>query len=180
MEPTGPKMGNLALVVRAETGEILTEINPGDRILRKRSLDHLKDVKTWKIDHFYKGNLREISKWMKDLSTNERAMLFTLSPYIGYDDCCLKHENGDMVTFDFISGISDMGRATVSRTLNALIKKDILYRGKNSKERQYFINPWLFCKGNRINIILQTMFRNYRIRVMNNAKWGSLKPDASG
>lgn len=179
MEPTGVKMGDIdgskADVIDNKTGEVLTELYDGDRIVRKKSLEKLHSVRDWKIEHFYKGNLREISKWMKDLSTNERAMLFTLTPYIGYDDCCLKHENGDMVTFDFIVSISDMGRATVSRTIVSLIRKDILYRGRNSRERQYFINPWLFCKGNRINNILQTMFRNYRIRVCQGVKWGSLK-----
>lgn len=169
--PSIPK----AAVVDNESGEVLTDLYQGDRILRKRSIEKLKEVRDWKIEHFYKGNLREIAKWMKDLSTNERAMLFTLTPYMGFDDCCLKKENGEMVTFDFIASISDMGRATVSRTINLLIKKDILYRGKNSKERQYFINPWLFCKGNRINNILQTMFRNYKIRVCQNIKWGNLK-----
>ena len=168
-------MGKLALVVQAETGEVLTEINPGDRIVRKRSIERLKAVREWNIKHFYKGNLREITKWMKDLTPNEKAILFTVSPYVSYNDCSLKHENGDMLTFDFIVEMSGLSRGSVSYSINTLIEKDILYRGKNSKERQYFINPWLFCKGHEINTVLQTMFRNYQIRICNNMKWGNLK-----
>jgi hypothetical protein len=166
---------NLSLVVNQETGEVLTEIGPGDRIVRKKSMDYLSSVKEWRIEHFYKGNLREISKWLQDLSPNEKAILFTISPFVGYEDCCLKQENGDMLTFDFIVKMSGLSRGAVSFSINTLIQKDILYRGKNSKERQYFINPWLFCKGNRINNVLKTMFRNYRIRVCQGVKWGSLK-----
>jgi len=87
----------------------------------------------------------------------------------------LKHDNGNLLTFDDIVALSCMSRSTVSVTLNTLIEKDILYRGKNSQERQYFMNPWLFCKGNRINKVLQTMFRNYRIRVLDGTKWKDVR-----
>lgn len=127
----------LSLVVSPETGEVLTEIGPGDRIVRKKSLEYLERVKEWRIEHFYKGNLKEISKWLKDLTPNEKAILFTISPYVGYEDCCLKQENGDMLTFDFIVEMSGLSRGTVSFSINTLIKKDILYRGRNSRERQY-------------------------------------------
>lgn len=169
-------MGKIAsLVVSKTTGEVIGEIEPGDRIVRKKSIEHLKSVREWKIDHYYRGNLREIAKWMKDLTPQEKAILFTVSPYVGWEDCCLKHENGNMVTFGFIVEMSCLSRGAVSKAINGLIGKDILYRGKNSKERQYFMNPWLFSKGNRINSILQTMFRNYKIRVCQNIKWGNLK-----
>jgi len=164
-----------SLVVNSETGEVMTEIGPGDRILRKKSVEYLESVREWKIDHFYKGNLREISKWMKELTPNEKAILFTVSPYVGFTDCCLKHENGEMLTFDFIVTMSGLSRGTVSHTINTLIQKDILYRGRNSRERQYFMNPWFFSKGQTINKILQTMFRNYKIKVCGNIKWSNLR-----
>ena len=162
------------LVVDSNTGLVSTEINPGDRIVRKRTIEYLSSTEEWKMEHFYKGNLQEIKKWLKDLTPNEKAVLFTISPYVGYDDCCLKHENGNMITFDIIVELSGLGRGTISETLNGLIDKDILYKGKNAKERQYFVNPWLFAKGNRINNVLKTMFRNYRIRVINK-KWKDLR-----
>ena len=55
--------------------------------------------------------------------------------------------------------------------INGLIEKDILYKGRNSRNVQYFANPWLFCKGNRINKVLKTMFKNYEIRTMDKTKW---------
>jgi len=163
------------IVVDRGTGEITNELQPGDRIVRAKSIEYLQSIQEWKIEHFYKGNLSEIKKWMKDLTPNEKAILFTVSPYINYEDCCLKQENGSMLTFDNIVELSGLSRGAVSQAINSLIKKDILYRGKNSKERQYFMNPWLFCKGNRINKVLQTMFRNYKVRVCNNMKWKDIK-----
>ena len=163
------------LLVLENSGEVLTEMKAGDMIVRKRSVEYLESVKVWKIDHFYKGNLREIAKWMKELSPHEKALLFTVSPYVGYEDCCLKKENGDMFRFKDMVEQSCMSRATVAKSLGGLIAKDILYLGKNSKGRQYFMNPWLFSRGHRINNILKTMFSNYRIKVCQNVKWGSLK-----
>lgn len=148
-------------------GEIIDEINEGDRLLRYKSLEYLKDTQVWKIENFFKGNNDELRNWMNDLSVNEKALLFTISVYVGYEDCCIKYDNGNPLNFDDIVRLSCLSRGAVSLTLNTLIKKDILFRGKNSRERLYFINPWIYCKGNRINKVLKTMFRNYKIRVIN-------------
>ena len=161
------------ILIDDETGEKIAELHPGDKIVRGKTVEFLNSTQEWKIEHFYKGNLEEIKRWMKDLSPNEKAILFTISPYVGYEDCCLKHQNGNMVTFEHIVELSCLGRGTASEVINSLITKDILYKGKNGKERQYFVNPWLFCKGNRVNRVLKTMFRNYRIRVVNR-QWKDL------
>lgn len=163
------------IVVDRETGEITAELRNGDRILRAETIEYLRTTEEWRIEHFYKGNLDEIRKWMKELTPNEKAVLFTISPYVGYEDCCLKHDNGRMLAFDDIVELSCLSRGAVSQVLNSLIDKDIIYKGKNAREKQYFVNPWLFCKGNRINKVLQTMFRNYRIRVCNGMKWKDIR-----
>jgi DNA-binding MarR family transcriptional regulator len=158
-----------------DDGQIIGEINEGDRILRAESLEYLENYQIWKIEHFYKGNTEELRKMFKCLSTSEKAFLFCMAVYVGYEDCCLKHDNGNELSFDDMVEISGMSRSTVSEVLNSLIKKDIIYRGKNSRTRQYFINPWLFCKGQRINKVLRTMFKNYRVKVMGGQKWGDIR-----
>ena len=112
---------------------------------------------------------------MNDLSQAEKAFLFSILPYISYEDCHLQYGNGiDIGTEDLID-ITKLSRPLVYQTVKSLISKDILYKGRNSKNRQYFVNPWLFCKGNRINKVLKTMFKNYHIRSMGGKKWGSIK-----
>ena len=93
-----------------------------------------------------------------------------------YEDCCLKHDNGDELTTNDLIEISGFSRAETFRVISSLVKKDILYKGRNSsKNRQYFINPWIFCKGNRINKVLKTMFKNYKIRVLGGTQWKNIK-----
>jgi hypothetical protein len=63
-------------------------------------------------------------------------------PYISYDDCHLQYKNGiDIGTEDLVR-ITKMARGGVYEVINSLVKKDILYKGKNSKNRQYFVNPY--------------------------------------
>jgi hypothetical protein len=163
------------LLVVKDTGEVKTEIRPGDRIVRAESIKHLKKsdiTDEWKMEHFYKGHIAEIQKIMRELSTNEKAFLFAIAPYVGYEDCCLKYPNNRDLTMDGLVEVSGMCRSVVFNVVSSLIDKDILYRGKNSKNRQYFVNPWIFCKGQRINKVLKTMFKNYRVRVAGNIRWG--------
>jgi len=166
-----------ALIVSTETGEVTNEIHAGDRvrITRQESLEYLSQFKEWKLEHFYKGHIDEIKKLMKELSANEKAFLFAVALYVGYEDCCLKYSNGKDITTDDLIELTGLGRSTTFRTIASLVDKDILYRGRNSKNRQFFVNPWLFCKGNRINKVLKTMFKNYRIRVLGGTQWKNLK-----
>jgi len=157
-----------------ENGEIIGSINIGDRIIRKESIDFLVGKEVWKIEHFYKGNIAEMRKQLESLSTYEKAFLFSIAMYVGYEDCCIKYDNGRCLGFDDLIKISKFSREKAWNTINSLIKMDIIYKGKNSMGLQYFVNPWLFCKGTRIDKVLKTMFKNYRVKVMNGTKWGDL------
>ena len=161
----------LYLIVDAKTGEVREQFNDGDRLVRAASLKMLESTEKWEMSHFYKTNSAEVKKVMPELTTGERALFVSLAPYVGYTDCCLKHSNGDVMSFEHIVIISGMSRGAVSTALCGLIDKDILYRGRNSKEIQYFMNPWLVCCGCRINKVLQTMFQNYRIRTYGGVRW---------
>jgi len=164
------KVGN---IVSAD-GEIIGSISEGDRIIRKISIEHLNNTEVWKMEHFYKGNIYEIRKQLESLSTFEKAFLFSVATYVGYEDCCIKYDNGKCMGFDDLIVITKMSREKALSTINSLVKSDILYKGRNSKGLQYFVNPWLFCKGTRIDKVIKTMFKNYRIKVMNCQKWGDL------
>jgi hypothetical protein len=155
-------------------GEIKGEIYEGDRITRGASIEYLSRTETWKLENFFKGHIAEIELLMKDLNVYEKAFLFSMAIYVGYDDCCLKHRNGKELDFDGIVEITGISRGKLSQVINSLRKKDIIYKGINSSGIQYFVNPWIYCKGSRINKVLRTMFRNYRVRVLGKKRWGEV------
>ncbi|HHX60331.1 MAG TPA: hypothetical protein GX707_06290 [Epulopiscium sp.] len=175
----------VAHLVSDNTGEITDAIYPGDRIVRGESSEsYRKYVKNkskdepsyqkWDLDNFYRANISELTLLLEDLSQTEKAFLFSISPYISFEDCHLKyHNNADMGTEDLVR-ITKMPRNTVYKTIKSLIDKDVLYKGMNSKTRQYFVNPWIFSKGSRINKVLKTMFGNYEIRILGNKRWKDL------
>lgn len=166
-------MSNIGRIID-DDGQVIGSIKAGDRILRKASVEHLKDTEVWSIEMFYKGNMDEVRKQLESLSVYEKAFLFCIVSYVGYEDCCIKYDNGNCIGFDDLVKLCRMGRTKTLNTINELIKKDIIYKGKNSKGLQYFINPWLFCRGKRIDVVLKTMFKNYRIKVRNGVKWSEL------
>jgi hypothetical protein len=172
-------------IIFKDTGEIKTEMYEGDRLVRGSSVDayrrklieqkkKVSDTMEWNLEGFMKMYTKEIQLWMNDLSSTEKVFLFSIGWCISYDDCHLQYANGIDIGSEDLVKITGLSRPVVYQTIASLIKKDILYKGRNSKNRQYFVNPWIFCKGNRISKVLKTMFKNYRIRVLNGVKWKDL------
>jgi hypothetical protein len=174
-----------AYVVDIETGEITTDIYEGDSIHRRKSKEAYarlgdkedKPVETliWNMSNFMKMNIMEMRLWMDDLNQAEKAFLFSVVPCVSYDDCHLQTIEGKDVGTEDLVRITKLSRSLVYETIETLVEKDIIYKGKNSKNRQYFVNPWIFCKGNRINKVLKTMFKNYKIRVLGGKAWKDVK-----
>lgn len=158
---------------------------PGDRIVRQESVDSYKIIKgttktteeyqKWDLESFLKANIPEVKLLSKELSQSEKAFLFSVAPYVSFDDCHLEYENKTDIGTEDLVKISNMSRSVAYKTIDSLIAKDILYKGKNSTSRQYFVNPWIFCKGNRINKVLKTMFKNYKIRVLGRKAWKDVR-----
>jgi len=176
-------------------GNKLKEIMEGDRFQSGASLDAFRtkkireeaalvsgDKQEWNLEHFFKGHIPEIrglmksipEQMMKSLSVYERSFLFSIATYVGYEDCCLKYDNGICLDFEALIDISGMSRGMLSKVLGDLKQADIIYKGVNSKGIQYFVNPWIYCKGVRINAVLKTMFKNYHVRVLGGQQWGKV------
>ena len=128
----------------------------------------------WDLKHYSKTNTDELRLLLPELNKNERIVLFSLLPYVGYDDCLLRHMNGKELNIESIAKVSSLSVSTVEKVVESLRNKDILYKGKNSRNVQYFINPWICSRGNKLNKVLRTMFKNYKIRIYNGVRWQEL------
>lgn len=161
-------------VLNVDTGELMTELNDGDRIVRKESIDLLRR-RNKDSQAFIKGNTAEMRKLAPLLSVNERAMLFSLMPYTAYQSCVIQYSNGKDIGLKDIVKISGMCRNTATETINKLLAKDIIYKGKNSASNQYFINPWIVYRGAEFNTVLAEMFKNYRVLSHGGVRWKDLQ-----
>lgn len=164
------------VLVNPETGEVLEQLKEGDRILRKTSQDKYKRKKDSDLNGrmFIKVDTKEGYALLKELSLNERALLFVLQYYVTYESGLIQHQNGQEINFNDLIDITGMSRRTLSETLSALISKDIVYKGKNSTKVQYYLNPWVAMKGVVVNPTLKEMFKNYKIRSKGNICWKDL------
>jgi hypothetical protein len=159
------------LIVEEQTGEITSSLGAGDRILRAKSIEKLKTTDKWNTGGFSKVNGEELKLLNPTLSTSERSVLLSLLPYVSYSSCLIQHSNGRDINLDGIVKLSGMSYNTVLAAVDSLITRDIIYKGKNSKGNQFFINPWIAYKGNTINKVLFDMFRNYRILSKGGRMW---------
>ncbi len=183
-------MKKIAQVIDEETGVLDTmgtfDLRDGDMLsiktVRAESIKAFNekqkkrdDIEEWEMLSFFKGHIPELREINKELNTYEKSLLFSILPYISYADCLIQHDNGKPVKMIDISKISGLDKRSVIKYMDSLREKDIVYFGKNSLDRQYFVNPWLFCKGKVINKVLKTMFQNYKIKVKGNIEWKNLR-----
>lgn len=178
------------------TGKRIVGLEHGDRVLRKKSaeflaikekygrdkaLEEIKESQKDKTvymncltDTFTKADTKEFKCLLKELDVYEKAFLLSVMPYVGYEDCAIKKDNGSPLNMkDFVS-VSGISERKLFDVIGSLKDKCIIYKGKTGNEIQYFMNPWLFSKGNKLNKVLKYMFRNYKIRSKGNVSWKDL------
>lgn len=160
-------------VIDTNTKEVLFELDYGDRIVKKAQEE--KSKINFSFSDFAKINSEEFRLLLPDLENNEKAVLLSLFPYIRYETGIIQYPNGKDIGHEDIMRICNVSEATMYRVIGSLIKKDLLYKGKNSKNIQFYINPWLISRGNTISKVLKTMFKNYCIRSKGGVQWKNLK-----
>jgi len=150
------------IIVDEATGEIKGNINQGDRIIRKASVDYLNDTEKWiPEDSFIKAYPEALRKASSKMTGTECFMSIYLMPYISYTTGMLMKGNNQPLKRKDMLRIFDMTEKTFDNNMNSLILKGIFSKNKVGREVQYFANPYLFTKGNKINKTLKSMFRNF-------------------
>lgn len=180
-----PSTGEYKEVQKDQRLEIMDK---GDRHIKENSINSYKKIKStigeaklkngemymsWNLEHYAKTNTDELRLLLPDLANSEKVVLFSILPYVGYDDCLLKYSNGRELNIESLAKISSLSVATVKNAVASLKSKDVLYKGKNSRNVQYFINPWICARGSMLQKTLKSMFKNYYIRSLDK-KWGEI------
>jgi hypothetical protein len=140
----------------------LVEVDYGDRILRKKSIDYLENtIEINKDESFIKLYLKAIDVLAdENLNASEYRMCIKLLPYMRYESGLIAYENGRYLDKKTISEIMKLNIRSIERTLETLTDKKIFARTRMGNEIKYYINPFIFMKGTRINKTLYSMFEN--------------------
>jgi hypothetical protein len=150
-----------------EDGEVLQEIYEGDSfsVFRKESADYLNDTIEWgKGWPFVKLFRESLSMLALKLSGGAFAVALVLANYIQYGSGVIAIGDKAVNNADIqkLMGYSDK---TVTSIMKELVDKMVFYRGRTGKSYHYFANPYIFCRGSKINKTLQGMFKSYTVKI---------------
>lgn len=165
-------------------GKRIVGLNDGDRVIRRASVEFLKAREEGKrkytlekasgyinclSDTFVKVNDFELECIVEGLDVYEKAMLMTVLPYVRYD-CSVKRLNGRAVKMKELVKLSGMSQRKAYLVLESLIDKCIVCK----RGEAYYVNPWLFFRGNKIDKSLKDMFGDYLVRCRDMTPWREL------
>lgn len=154
------------VILELETGEIVGEINQGDRIIKsgqyeyyRKSKDLIELNKNKEFTKLYNDTISILGE--EEMTAAEYRVCLTLLKYINYVSGILRYENnGENLNLTDISKITQLSRSTVSRAMKGLISKRIYGVHKTGKENCYTVNPFIFMKGKYVNKTLYDFYKN--------------------
>ena len=151
------------IMYSSETGEKTGELYPGDRIYRNKSADYMKNtIEILKDEPYTKTYHKVMFAVSNCLSGKELQMIYSLVPFLSFESGMLKHQNGQPLARAYIAEYTGLSIKTVDRLLQGLKEKQVIGRNVVGREVQYYMNPWLFMRGKRVNKTLYDMFKNSR------------------
>ena len=154
---------------RRKKSRVYAELNEGDRVLRKKSIDYLKNTnELQKTEMYVKFFLKSASVLAREkMSSTAMSVCLEMLQYIRYDTGYLAFENGIKLTLDDIKRKCDfISMTSVVRAVDELVDKKIFAKVKTGKENNYLVNPYVFMRGARVNKTLSKTFEN--------SKWARL------
>lgn len=117
-------------------------------------------------DTFTKMNDVEADCIMESLDVYEKAMLFAIEPYVHYDNSIKSRNNVPLKMKDLVE-MSGMSQRKAYNVISSLEEKCVVCKYKGV----FYVNPWIFSKGVKINKNLKGIFADYLIRSRDMTPW---------
>ncbi len=109
---------------------------------------------------FYMGLLDDIAENF-GLSLEEYGIILLLSKYLNFESNLLCDEKGNPLRRKDLEEILDRGHNAVDKYMKNLVDKGVFAKVKVKNSVHYYMNPYIFYMGNRIDNTLLSIFKNY-------------------
>ena len=165
------KTENEVAIIDKETGEILREVERGSKItiLTENQQEYIEeniiDVVTLEdagisneFIKLFRGVLDMLLK--EKLNSADFSIILVCLMNLEYSSGAVKENNGKFVNVSEISEITGLSRQTTTQSIDKLVSKKILHKGKTGNTVQLYVNPYIFMRGKVINKTLYAMFRD--------------------
>jgi hypothetical protein len=150
------------VVVDRSTGEIVDCIKKGDYIRRKETTDYLNETVLINEHRQFTKLFLDIRYIAKDLRGASLAVAIVLQSYIRYTSNIVSYSNGKPIMNEDIIEITNYSKPTITKCMDELVSNKVFARVMVGHYYQYYANPYIFCRGQRVNKTLVDMFKNYK------------------
>ena len=149
------------VVIETETGQILTDLKEGDKIIRGNSIEALKDLESApEGETFTKLYHKVIPKLAEcKLSSVEWAIFLYLGTNLRYVSNVVKYRNGKTITRESLQRDLKLSEITVKRSVIRLIKEGLIIEARTIEGKVFVVNPFVLSVGDRINKTVYDLFR---------------------
>jgi hypothetical protein len=155
------------IIIDKDTGEIVTELNKGDTILRAGTKDYLQTtIDINQKEQFVKVYIKTLFQLSNDLTGAESILLLYLIQYINYTDGILEKDKDTFLTRDIICQETEQSERQIDKLMAGLITKQIIGKHKTGRNIAFTVNPFIFMRGRRIDKALFELYKK--------TKWAKL------
>jgi hypothetical protein len=151
-------------IIDTETGEYITALLPGDRILRSEIIGRLQTENPNKMSFApdgwgkaYNGALAKLAR-LKLTAADYRIILLML-PLVRACSGLVAYDNYKPVQIDYIVKQLQISKKTVNTSIQKLIDLRVIARAESGHDFVIFFNPYIYNRGRWINKTLYEMFR---------------------
>lgn len=149
------------LVIDPETGEIITVIKDGDRIIRANSVEKAKEFEKIPADESFTKLYHKIIPALADckLSAAELMVFIHLATHLRYMSNVAKYPNGKFVTRSSLQKDLKLSEITVKRAVSSLTKVGLIVEASTMDGKVFIVNPYVVMVGDKVNRTVFDLFR---------------------
>jgi hypothetical protein len=149
------------LVINSETGEILTALKDGDRILRATSIASNAEFEVIPVSESFTKLYHKIILTLIEceLSASELIVFMHLAVNLRYMSNVAKYHNGKLITRMNLQQDLQLSEPTVKRSVYGLIKAGLIVEASTTEGKVFIVNPYVVMVGDKVNKTIFDLFR---------------------
>lgn len=158
-------------VVNVDTGEIVSTMGAGDRILRKESEEYLKKTLIVNPNEDYvKVFMKPMLHLFLTLDHAESCFVLYLLYHLDYTSCVVKTATGESLTVTQMLYETELKERQLYSIIKRLCDHGVIAKVETEGAKYIAMNPFLFHRGKRVSEEMVDIFKQ--------TKWAKVFKDA--
>ena len=149
------------IVIDTETGQIMTELKDGDRIVHAASVEAFHEFESAPQGETFTKLYHKVIPLIVDceLSASELIMFMHLAVNLRYVSNVAKYPNCKLITRENLQSDLKVSEPTVKRSIYRLIKVGLIVEASTIEGKVFVVNPFVVTVGEKINKTVYDLFR---------------------